>query len=172
MTRCGRPLLCPGSGGSQLTLTALCPLSPEGSGRSNVLRALPCPLKSMERASDLSGSRGPSGQRAAGAWRSVPHGGDADAVAHRVWGNTHEGSTHQPWQTRVPPPRVRLAWPCPQQCPWWCPMGMTHHPLHLHSLWGFISMVCLRGSVHPMQGLTPMATRGSCRDNRTGQASP
>lgn len=76
---CGRPLLCPGSGGSQLTLTALCPLSPEDSGRSNVLRVLPCPLKSMERASDLSGSRGPRGQRAAGAWRSVPHGGDADA---------------------------------------------------------------------------------------------
>lgn len=55
------PALCfPGSGGSQLTLTALCPSPLRAQGAQHVLRALPCPLKSMERASDHSGSRGPA----------------------------------------------------------------------------------------------------------------
>ena len=130
----------------------------------------------MERASHLSGFKGPSRQRTAGAWRSVPHGGDADAGGREFCpqslGATPVRAVPISLGRQGPPGRVRLAWPCPQQCLWCCPVEMTHLPLHLHYLWGFISMVCLRGSVHPMQGLTPMATRGSWRDNRTGQTSP
>lgn len=69
------PGLCfPRPGGSQPTLTALCPL-PEGSGAPNALRALPCPLKSNGKSPQTTWFQGPSGQRAAGAWRSVPHEG-------------------------------------------------------------------------------------------------